>query len=318
MDAEEEFEPGYLKLHRNGELHARALVLWEMMKSCRLCPRKCARDRIRGEKGDYCNSNAQLLVSSYNAHFGEEKPLVGNYGSGTIFFSNCSLLCVFCINCEISQGGSGREICIGQLSKIMLNLQEAGCHNINLVTPTHFSPHVLLALDDAASLGLTLPVVYNTSGWELPEILHLLDGIVDIYLSDFKYFDSEKADKYSPGAGSYPAIAREALIEMNRQVGIAEPLKNNGILQRGLIIRHLVMPNNAGGTDDLMKWIAANLPANTYLNLMSQYYPEFRASEYPEISRRLSEREYKDAVNAAYSAGAPTWIFRVCDAGFII
>ena len=186
---------------------------------------------------------------------------------------------------------------------MMLQLQEMGCHNINVVTPTHYAPHILLALDQAAGRGLRLPVAYNTHGWEKLEILNLLDGVIDIYLSDFKYSDPEMADRFSPGALSYPEIAKTALIEMNRQVGVADPRANGGILQRGLIIRHLVMPNNVGGTHDVINWIADNLPSNTYVNIMSQYTPAFKANEFPEISRRLRIREYRDAVNAARNAG---------------
>ncbi len=297
------FEPGYLKLHRTGELRARAEVLWNMMSTCRLCPRECENDRLRGQEGDYCSATDQLQVSSYNPHFGEERPLVGKNGSGTIFFTNCAMLCVFCINWEISQGGVGRNYNTDQLSDMMLQLQRIGCHNINVVTPTHYAPHIMFALDKAAGNGLRLPVAYNTSGWERMEILNLLDGVIDIYLSDFKYFDSEMADKYSPGAETYPEITKKALIEMNRQVGVADPGANDGILQRGLIIRHLIMPNNVGNTSDLVKWISQNLPEDTYVNLMSQYQPMFKAHDYPEISRRLTVAEYRNAVNAARRAG---------------
>ena len=297
------FEPGYLRLHRTGELKERAEVMWDMMSTCRLCPRKCETDRLRGQQGEFCKATSQLQVSSFNPHFGEEQPLVGRNGSGTIFFTNCAMLCVFCINWEISQGGAGTDVNIRQLSEMMLQLQRIGCHNINVVTPTHYAPHILLALDRAASSGLNLPVAYNTSGWENLDILQLLDGVIDIYLADFKYFDSENADKYSPGADSYPEVTKKAIVEMNRQVGVADPLANNGILQKGLIIRHLVMPNDVGGTEDLLMWISKNLPRDTYINLMSQYRPMFKAHEYPEISRRLRVREYRNAVNAARNAG---------------
>ncbi len=298
-----DFEPGYLKLHRAGELRTRAGILWDMMAPCRLCPRECDQDRIRGQKGDYCNATAQLQVSSYNPHFGEEKPLVGRNGSGTVFFTNCSMLCVFCINWEISQGGVGFDVNTKHLADMMLQLQEMGCHNINVVTPTHYSPHILMALDDAAARGLKIPLVYNTSGWEKLEVIQLLDGVVDIYLTDFKYFDADMADKYSPGADSYPEVTKKAIIEMNRQVGVADPDGNAGILQRGLMIRHLVMPNNVSGTGRLMKWIADNLPTDTYVNLMAQYTPYFKANEFPEIARRITVREYRNAVNAARTAG---------------
>ncbi len=298
-----DFEPGYLKLHRTGELKARAEVLWDMMAACRLCPRECENDRLRGQSGDYCNATSSLEVSSYSPHFGEERPLVGRNGSGTVFFTHCGLLCVFCINWEISQGGAGHTVSIERLSNMMLMLQRMGCHNINVVTPTHYSPHILLALDDAASKGLSLPLVYNTHGWERLEILNMLDGIVDIYLADFKYFDNEMADKYSPGAETYPEVTKKAVTEMNRQVGVADPRANNGIIQKGLMIRHLVMPNNVGGTEEVMKWIAENLPKETYINIMSQYQPMFKAHEYPEINRRLTVSEYRNAVNAARRAG---------------
>ena len=298
-----EFEPGYLKLHRSGELLARAGVMWDMMRTCRLCPRECENDRLAGQKGEYCKATSRLRISSFNPHFGEEKPLVGRNGSGTVFFTHCGLLCVFCINWQISQGGIGRNHSIKQLAGMMLQLQKLGCHNINVVTPTHYSPHILLALDQAASDGLRLPVAYNTSGWERLEILQLLDGVMDIYLADFKYFDPEMADQYSPGAGSYPEIAKKALIEMNRQVGVADPGANGGILKRGLIIRHLVMPNNVGGTHDIIRWISENLPRDTYVNLMSQYTPMFNARDYPAISRRITVNEYRNAVNAARRAG---------------
>jgi putative pyruvate formate lyase activating enzyme len=297
------FEPSYMKLQRSGELRDRAKVMWDMMRTCRLCPRECENDRLGGQKGEYCNATAQLQVSSYSPHFGEERPLVGRNGSGTIFFTNCAMLCVFCINWEISQGGSGSNRSIEHLSRMMLRLQQLGCHNINVVTPTHYAPHILFALDMAASQGLRLPVAYNTSGWERLEILNLLDGVIDIYLSDFKYFVPEDANRYSPGAESYPEYAKKAVIEMNRQVGVADPRLNNGILQRGLIIRHLVMPNNAGGTIEMMDWISKNLPKETYINLMSQYTPVFKAHEYPEIGRRITSAEYLRAIDAARKSG---------------
>ncbi|TVR71660.1 MAG: radical SAM protein [Marinilabiliales bacterium] len=298
-----EFEPGYLKLHRTGELKARAEVMWDMMAACRLCPRQCENDRLRGQKGDYCNATSRLEVASFSPHFGEERPLVGRNGSGTVFFTHCGLLCVFCINWEISQGGAGHRVSVGRLANMMLSLQRMGCHNINVVTPTHYAPHILLALDEAASKGLNLPLVYNTHGWERLEILYMLDGIVDIYLADFKYFDPEMADKYSPGAESYPEVTKKALIEMNRQVGVAGQTTNDGIMQRGLMVRHLVMPNNVGGSEQVMNWIGENLPKDTYINIMSQYRPMYKAGDYPGISRRITTGEYRNAVNAARRAG---------------
>jgi putative pyruvate formate lyase activating enzyme len=295
------FVPSYMKLHETGELKARGEKLWRVMEKCELCPRRCHVNRLEGAEG-FCRGSSQLEISSYHPHFGEERPLVGKGGSGTVFFTNCSLRCVFCINWEISQGGEGDERSIDDLAWMMLKLQEIGCHNINIVTPTHYSPHIVLALDRAAGKGLRLPLVYNTCGWERLEILEVLDGVVDIYLPDFKYADGEMAAKYSSGAASYPEITKKALIEMNRQVGVAKPAAD-GIMYRGLMIRHLVMPNNVSGSKRVFEWIAANLPKDTYVNIMSQYRPMHKAFDYPDISRRLTSKEYRDAVRWAKEAG---------------
>lgn len=296
------FTPAYVKLHQTGELKARGQVLWDMMRQCNLCPRECHTNRLRGRRGD-CRASSALEISSAHPHYGEETELVGSKGSGTIFFTNCSLHCVFCINYQISHLGQGNRYSIRELSDMMLMLQNTGCHNLNLVTPTHYLPHILLALDDAATRGLRLPVVYNTCGWEKTEMLAFLDGVVDVYLADYKYDDSRAAAKYSVGAGSYPDITRRALLEMQRQVGLAQPDHNTGLINRGLMIRHLVMPNNVSRSDLVIKWIAANLPRDTYLNIMSQYTPTFRAGEFPEIARRITVAEYQQAVAVARSAG---------------
>jgi putative pyruvate formate lyase activating enzyme len=295
------YEPPYLEKHRSGELKRRGKDLWSQMESCELCPRRCGVNRLAGEKG-FCRTSSKLEISSYHPHFGEERPLVGRGGSGTIFMTNCGLRCVFCINWEISHGGEGSERSLDQFAEMMLRLQERGCHNINIVTPTHYSPHVLLALERAAGKGLRLPLVYNTCGWERAEILRALDGIVDIYLPDFKYWDGAMAAKYSAGAASYPELTKASLLEMHRQVGVAKP-DPDGIVRRGLMIRHLVMPNGVSGTKQVVEWIAENLPKDTYLNLMSQYRPEYKAFEHPEIARRLTGREYEDAVGWARAAG---------------
>jgi len=297
----EGFEPSYLELHRSGELKERGRELWDIMKSCKLCPRKCGTNRLDGNKG-FCQASSQLQISSCNPHFGEEKPLVGKGGSGTIFLTNCGLRCVFCINWEISQGGMGNDKGIEDMADMMLSLQDTGCHNINVVTPTHYSPHILLALDRAAGKGLKLPVVWNTCGWERDEILKKLDGIVDIYLPDFKYWDGKMAAKYSSAAESYPKDAKSALLEMHRQVGVAK-LRADGIMQRGLMIRHLVMPNNVGGSRQIVEWIARNLPKDTYVNIMSQYRPMYKAFDYPKISREITFKEYDEVVRAAKKAG---------------
>jgi len=295
------FEPAYLRLHRSGELKKRGQELWSMMKSCELCPRKCGINRIDGDEG-YCQASSQLEISSYHPHFGEEKSLVGKGGSGTIFFTNCGLRCVFCINWEISLAGRGKPRSIEDMAEMMLKLQAIGCHNINVVTPTHYSPHIVLAVDMAAGKGLRLPLVYNTCGWECPEIVKKLDGIIDIYLPDFKYSDGKMAAKYSSDADTYPEITKAALLEMHRQVGVAKPA-SDGLMYRGLMIRHLVMPNRVGGTKGVIEWIAENLPKETYLNIMSQYRPMHNAFEYSEISRRITRREYNEAVGWAKEAG---------------
>ena len=301
-ETENEYIPGFVKLHQSGDLKGRAEVLNDYLKSCRLCPRECEKDRTRRETGE-CQATDRLKISSFHPHHGEERPLSGTLGSGTIFFSHCNMLCVFCLNWEISQGGSGELSSVNELANMMLSLQRTRCHNINFVTPTHYSPHIVSALDIAARRGLRLPVVWNTSGWEKMEILQLLDGIVDIYLADFKYTDPGIAGKYSIGAHSYPEVTKAALLEMHRQTGIAKPDPSTGLMKRGLMIRHLVMPNNVSGSVEAMKWIAGNLPADTYVNIMAQYNPVFMAHKYPEINRRVTVREYSDAVNAAIKAG---------------
>jgi len=296
------FQAAYLKLHRTGELKKRAEKLRAIMEECRLCPRQCGVNRLEGKRG-FCRApGAALVVSASHPHFGEERPLVGKGGSGTIFLTHCNLRCVFCQNWEISHLGRGFQRSTDKLAEMMLRLQKKGCHNINLVTPTHYSAPILEALDTAAGQGLRLPVVYNTSGWERLEILKVLDGIIDIYLPDFKYWDSSMSGKYSPGAKSYPKMAREAILEMHRQVGVARPAKG-GIMQRGLMIRHLVMPNNTSGSERIMEWIAEKLPKDTYVNIMAQYSPRYKAYDHPQISRRITRAEYKRAVNRAKEVG---------------
>lgn len=297
-----DFNSPYLELHQQGELKRRGEALWQRMESCNLCPRNCDANRLKGERGD-CNANSDLEVSSFGPHYGEERELVGRNGSGTIFFTNCSLLCVFCINYDISQLGQGRRHSVNDLSNMMLNLQRRGCHNINLVTPTHYSPHILLALDRAASKGLRLPVVYNTCGWEKKDVLEHLENVVDIYLTDFKYGCPEKSGKYSIDAWDYVEMAQKAHLEIHRQVGTAVADEKTGLMLRGLMLRHLVMPNNVSCTEKVMQWIAENLPKDTYVNLMSQYTPMFRANEFPEINRRLFTREYAAAIESAGKAG---------------
>jgi putative pyruvate formate lyase activating enzyme len=296
-----DFVPPYVELQASGELKRRGEELWDLMEECSLCPRACGANRLRGEEG-FCGSTSRIKISSHHPHFGEERPLVGRGGSGTIFMSNCGLRCVFCINWQISHGGRGRYEELERVAEMMLSLQERGCHNINVVTPTHYSAHILLALDIAASRGLRLPLVYNTCGWEKAEILKRLDGVVDIYLPDFKYSDPAMAAKYSADADRYPEVTKEAFLEMHRQVGVARPA-TDGLMYRGLMVRHLVMPNDVGGTREVIGWIAENLPKDTYLNIMSQFRPMFRANRYPDINRRLTQSEYREAVRWAREAG---------------
>jgi len=295
------FSPPYLKLHQSGELKKRADTLYSFIKDCKLCPRECGANRIKNEKG-FCQTGLKLKISAHHPHFGEERPLVGSGGSGTIFMTYCNLRCVYCINWEINHKGVGSYKSIGDFADMMINLQKKGCHNINIVTPTHFSPYILMALDKAAARGLRLPLVYNTSGWERLEVLKLLDGIVDIYLPDFKYGSSESGDRYSSGADTYTEITKKAFLEMQRQVGTAVPEKD-GLMYRGLMIRHLVLPNRVSGSKEIFRWIAENLPKNTFLNIMSQYRPTYKAFDYPKISRRLNRTEYSETLNWAKQAG---------------
>ncbi len=294
-------EPGYVQLHKSGELAERAEKMWEIMRSCNLCPRKCGVNRLEGEEG-FCQADSDLVISSYFPHYGEEKPLTGTGGSGAIFFSNCALRCVFCINWQVSIGGKGDVHSIEDLADMMLQLQRLGTHNINVVTPSHYSAHILMALDKAAERGLNIPLVYNTCGWERLEILKLLDGVVDIYLPDMKYSEGEMAAKYSAGAKCYPETTKEAILEMHRQVGVAKP-DEDGLVRRGLMVRHLVLPNDVSGSLEVIEWIAENLPKDTYLNIMSQYRPMHRAHEFPDISRRLTREEYREVVERAKELG---------------
>ena len=296
------FEPAYLELHKAGELEERAEELWTFMESCKLCPRRCGVNRLEGKRGVCRAPGTRLVISASQPHFGEERPLVGEGGSGTVFLTHCNLRCVFCQNYQIALLGRGERSTINEFARMMLHLQRIGCHNINLVTPTHYSAHILKAIDIAADRGLRLPIVYNSSGWERVEVVKLLDGVVDIYLPDFKYWDGDMSAKYSAGAESYPDMTGKAILEMHRQVGVAKPTKD-GIMQRGLMIRHLVMPNNVGGSEKVMEWIAGNLPKDTYVNIMVQYNPVYKAYDYPELSRRITKKEYVQVVEKAKDLG---------------
>lgn len=295
------FEPAYLALERSGELAERGERLWEILKNCELCPRRCGANRLAGERG-VCSSTAQLKVYSAGPHFGEEPPLVGRFGSGTIFFSNCNLLCCYCQNWEINHRGDGAATSLEELADIMLGLQRRGCHNINLVTPTHVVPHIVQALQLAVARGLRLPLVYNTGGYDNPAVLELLAGVVDIYLPDFKYQDGETAARLSAGARDYPEVAARVIREMHRQVGDLV-VDEGGVARRGLLIRHLVLPHNLAGTDGFVRWVARELGPRTAVNIMSQYRPEHRAREIPGLSRRLTVEEWRQALAWASAAG---------------
>jgi len=300
-DAPGAFEPGYLRLEQQGELAQREEALWQRLGECDICARGCGANRLAGETG-VCSTPARIKVYSAGPHFGEERELVGRGGSGTVFFSNCNLLCSFCQNWEINHRGDGQHTSLGELADMMLGLQRRGCHNINLVTPSHVVPQIVRAVRIAAGRGLRLPLVFNTGSYDNIEVIKLLDGIVDIYLPDFKYQDGELAAKYSSGAADYPEVAAAVIAEMHRQVGILET-DDRGIATRGLIIRHLVMPHNIAGTDRFVKWVADELGPEVYVNLMAQYRPEYKAFDMAEISRRLTREEWRRAVEWAAAAG---------------
>jgi putative pyruvate formate lyase activating enzyme len=288
--------PSYITLHEKGELRQRIKLLKEFLKECRLCPRECRVNRLDGEAG-VCQAGSELMVSSAFPHFGEEPPLVGYQGSGTIFLTHCNLRCIFCQNYDISHLGGGERITSSDMVRNMIRLQEMGCHNINFVTPTHYAPQIVGSLLEAIEKGLRLPIVYNCSGYESMEVIRLLEGIVDIYMPDVKYLDEKHSKRFS-NAPDYPEVIKKILKEMHRQVG---DLTTNakGIAERGLLIRHLVMPNEVASSEAVLKFIAEEISVHSYVNIMDQYRPEYRAHEYPEINRRITHKEYMEAIQWA-------------------
>ncbi|HAP31892.1 MAG TPA: radical SAM protein [Firmicutes bacterium] len=298
----EQWQPAYAVLEAEGKLAARIEQAYSIMESCRLCPRRCGVNRRAGEIG-FCQAPARAMVYSHQPHFGEELPLVGRGGSGTIFFSKCNLRCVFCQNWPIAHKGWGNEVSDMELAEMMLDLQRIGCHNINLVTPTHMMPNILGAVRIALQKGLHLPLCYNTSGYELVEMVELLDGIVDIYLPDVKFMDGVEAQRYNlAAAADYPQMAKDSTVEMHRQVG--EMITDErGIALRGLMVRHLVMPNRIAGTREFVRWVAADLSKQTYVNIMSQYRVEFMAYDFPLIARAITAEEFVEAMEWAREAG---------------
>jgi len=273
----------------------------EMWAKCNICPRDCQVNRTAGKTGD-CGARNKIVLASYGPHFGEERVLTGLKGSGTIFFMHCNLECVFCQNWDISRGREkGKIISSIELADIMLNLQKRGCHNINLVSPTPYIPLILAALAEACQRGLSIPIVYNCGGYENPQSLQLLEGIVDIYLPDAKYHNEATAKKYS-GINKYPQYLIETLREMHRQVGDLK-VDENGIAYRGLLIRHLVLPNKLAGTEKLVKLISHEISPNCSINIMEQYHPAYKAREYPDLNRRITREEFLQALEASRREG---------------
>lgn len=296
----ENLKPRYLNLLDSGDLELRTKQAYNHLSICDVCALKCPVDRLSGKYGA-CRTGELAKVSSYGPHLGEEDPLRGWRGSGTIFFTRCNLRCQYCQNHDISQSDYGNEVKPKELAVIMLELQSYGCHNINFVSPSHVVPQILAALLIAAQAGLKIPLVYNTGGYDSLEMLKLLDGVIDIYMPDMKYGDKRLAHKYSK-IPNYPAINRQAVKEMHRQVGDLI-INERGIAQRGLLVRHLILPNNIAGTESILRFLAEEISKNTYLNLMDQYRPSFKAHQYPELNRRITHDEYNNAVQIAESFG---------------
>ncbi len=297
---EPDFVPAYLRLPP-GALADRAERARRHLTDCDLCARYCRVDRTRGITGAVCRTGVRAVVSSLGPHMGEESCLTGWRGSGTVFFSWCNLRCVFCQNWPISWRGEGSAMEATELAAAMLRLQTMGCHNINLVSPSHVVAQVLDALVIAAGDGLRLPLVYNTGGYDSPEALDLLDGVVDIYMPDLKYGSSTLARRYSK-VRDYAEVNRAAVCRMHAQVGDLVT-GDDGIARRGLLVRHLVLPGGISGTPEVLKFLASEISTATFINLMDQYRPCYRADEYPELTRRLTAAEYRDALDTARDLG---------------
>jgi putative pyruvate formate lyase activating enzyme len=294
------FTPAYVALHKKGELERRARELSSRLSSCNLCPRDCKADRLSGELGE-CQTGANAEVSSYGPHYGEESPLVGNRGSGTIFFAHCNLCCQFCQNYDISQAGRGDEVLPRGIADMMIELQALGCHNVNFVSPTHVVAQIVEALAIAVGAGLRLPLVYNSGGYDSVETLRLLDGMVDIYMPDAKYGDEAAGHKYS-GVRNYPEVNRAALKEMHRQVGDLV-MDGHGVAKRGLLVRHLVLPEGKAGSREVLHFLAAEISKSTYVNIMDQYRPCYNAGVFPELNRRPTVEEMEQVFRWASEEG---------------
>jgi len=294
------YKPKYLKLYKSGELLKRAKTAIKLLKNCRICPQNCRVDRAKGEKG-VCRAGRELVVSGVSPHYGEEKVLVGKGGSGTIFFSWCNLSCVFCQNCDTSQEGNGYTISEEKLGEAMVRLQNLGVENINLVSPSHYWPQILKAIYYAANKGLKIPIVYNTGCYDTTTALRFMEDVVDIYMPDIKFSDDETARKYA-GAPRYFSVAKKAVKEMHRQVGDLK-LDSRGIAYRGLLIRHLVLPEDLSGTEEVLDFIAEEVSKNTYINIMDQYYPAHKAYNIPPLNRRITKKEFRKAIVMAQKKG---------------
>lgn len=293
-------EPAYIKLQQTGELAKRAAQAHELLRECRLCPRDCGVDRLEGELG-FCKIGERAQVASVHPHFGEEAPLVGQYGSGTIFFTSCNLKCVFCQNYEISHLMEGREVSTKELASMMIQLQDMGCHNINYVTPSHVVPQILAGLVEAVDMGLRIPLVYNTGGYDSIFTLKLLDGVINIYMPDIKFNDSDASKRYCT-APDYPEISKTAVSEMHKQVGDLHT-DEAGVAKCGLLVRHLVMPNDLAGTRGIMKFLAQEVSTNTYVNIMDQYRPCGEARKHPELMKRISGKDFDEVMRIAREEG---------------
>lgn len=296
---EEEFNTAYLKMGL-GKLRRKVREAYRRLKHCHMCARSCTVNRLLNQKGE-CRAGRDVFISGYGPHFGEEAPLVGLHGSGTIFFSFCNLKCVFCQNYEISWLGEGRQVSIRELARIMLRLSSRGCHNINLVSPTHYVPQILAALWYAARDGLDLPIVYNTGGYDALDTIRLLDGVIDIYMPDLKYMDAALGEKLS-GIPDYPEVAAKNIKEMQRQVGDLV-VERDGMARRGLLVRHLVLPGYLDNTEKVLKFLASEVSPNCFVNVMGQYYPAYEAEKYPPLNRRLAAAEYREAIRMARQYG---------------
>lgn len=291
---------GYRKLYETGELSGKVEVLKEQLRDCKICPHRCQVNRMEGELG-ICRTGYYPVVSSYGPHFGEERCLVGKGGSGTVFFSRCVMRCVFCQNYEISQLGEGSEIAPKDLADIMLALEARGCHNINLVSPTHVVPQIAEAVEKAVPKGLTVPLVYNSGGYDEVATLKALEGIVDIYMPDLKFADNEKAKRYTK-CKDYFEVAQRAIKEMHRQVGDLK-IDEKGLAVKGILVRHLVMPGNLAYSEKVLEFIAGEISRDTVINIMAQYYPTYKAWDYPELARPITKSEYLKVVETAKKLG---------------